>query len=79
MSCEHRCYVQMSYSGNDQTNAGKPLMKMCTNVWLTAITRQSLAKLPCNSIINYYILGTASFIIITTCIIMTVNIPLECI
>jgi len=36
----------MPYSGNDQSDTGKPLVEMRTNVWLTVLPRQILAKLP---------------------------------
>jgi len=42
----------MPYAGNDQTDTGKPLVKMCANVRLTTISRQRLAKLSHN-IVNY--------------------------
>jgi len=52
MRREHSRYVKMSYSGDDESNAGKPLVKVRTNVRLAAITRQTLAKL--THITDYY-------------------------
>jgi len=52
MRCKHSRYVEVPYSGNDQTDTGKPLVKMCANVRLTTISRQCLAKLSHN-IVDY--------------------------
>jgi len=43
-------YVEMPHSGDDQTDARKPLVKMCTDVGLTTVARQCLAKLSRNTI-----------------------------